>query len=171
MNTPIKTEEYLEWFASNYNLMQRHFDGDLLFNIWYNMNGWQAGYGYIEDYEGFYFFKLLYGTDNDFHKALGKSYEHTRIFIAKLLVIESDLKSCKEFQEGVTYTTIRLLRTGEIIVTPVVFKDYVPSLLWNKETRNRARFEYEHGCLIYWPEQYKFIYPSIMQKMVEYLNG
>jgi hypothetical protein len=35
----MNTEEYLEWFRSNYDLMQRHFDGALLFDVNYDTTG------------------------------------------------------------------------------------------------------------------------------------
>jgi hypothetical protein len=163
----MNTEEYLEWFRSNYDLMQRHFDGALLFDVNYDTTGWVAGYGYIEDYDGTYFLKNLRGDSDAVFYALRESYVKTRLIVKKFSTVEKTLVSVNEFQKGESYTVIQLGRPyGGIYVASMTAARPV------NENDSRHRFKNEQGStLLYRPDQCKFIYPAIEQEMADYLNA
>lgn len=155
---------YFNWFAGHLDLIAKYCYQDALFDINYNGHSWFVGYGYMEDYEGFYFFKNLSASNRmSIAEALDKSMALTKPLIAKLTLIDRQLTCIEQPEEGISYTSIMINRDGELTIRNFVGSGF-------DGTRTRHVFLSDIGKHILSSRFLRMVFPAIESSLLEKLN-
>jgi hypothetical protein len=111
--------DYLEWFEKNLPVVNSISATDFDFMVFLDGRRWDAGYSYMEDYEGSYFSESMRGSGDSALEALKESYSKSHPVVAKVEAITKNMIHPQAIQTDHEYLLVELSDSGILLFRKV----------------------------------------------------